>query len=263
MTLSHQGQRVLITAAAAGLGRAMAEAFLAQGARVHICDVAPEAVARLRAEAPAISATVADVSQPAQVDALFAEVVAALGGLDVLINNAGIAGPTALTEDVSVEAWDHTLAVNLHGQFYCARRAIPLLKQAGGGVILNLSSTAGQMGYPMRAPYAASKWAVIGFTKTLAMELGEFQIRVNALCPGSVAGPRMDRVIAAEAQARGVPEAQIREGYTRLVSLQTFVRPDDIAQLALFLCSPAGARISGQALAVDGHTESARNWTMA
>lgn len=260
MSAGHENQRVLITAAAAGLGRAMAEAFLAEGARVHVCDIAPPALAEFRAAQPAVSTTLADVSDPAQVDRLFDDVRAQLGGLDVLINNVGIAGPTAAAEDVTPEAWQTTLAANLHSHFYCARRAIPLLKAAGGGSLISLASTAGLMGYPMRSPYSTSKWAVIGLVKTLAMELGEFNIRVNAICPGSVEGPRMDRVIAAEAQATGLPEAAVREGYARQASLRTFVRPADIAHLALFLCSPAGERISGQALSVDGNIETGRNW---
>jgi NAD(P)-dependent dehydrogenase (short-subunit alcohol dehydrogenase family) len=150
------------------------------------------------------------------------------------------------------------MAVNINGQFYCARRAVPLLKAAGGGSIVNLSSSAGLFGYPMRSPYAASKWAVIGFTRTLAMELGEFGIRVNAICPGSVEGERTDRVIAAEAKSKGVSPEEVRKGYVRTVSMRTFVTAQDIANMILFICSEAGSKISGQALSVDGHTETLR-----
>jgi NAD(P)-dependent dehydrogenase (short-subunit alcohol dehydrogenase family) len=249
---------VIVTAGAAGIGRVVAEAFLENGAQVHVCDVAEERLAQCRAALPAIGATLADVSDPAQVDRLFDEAQARLGGLDVLVNNAGIAGPTAPVEQVTPEEWQRTLAVNLHGQFYCARRAVPLLRAAGGGSIVNLSSNAGLLGFPLRAPYAASKWAVIGFTKTLAMELGADGIRVNAVCPGKVEGPRIEAVIAADARARGLPVEQVRAAYVEHVSLRTFVQARDIANTILFLASDAGSKISGQAVTVDGNTETLR-----
>ena len=252
------GLRVMITAAATGIGRAIAEAFLENGASVHICDIDEQALAACRAALPEIGTTVADVSDPDQVDRFFEEAITHLGGLDVLVNNAGISGPTGLVEEISPEAWDRTMAVNINGQFYCTRRAVPLLKAAGGGSIINISSTAGLFGYALRSPYTASKWAVIGFTKTLAMELGEFAIRVNAICPGSVDGPRMDRVIAAEAKALNVAPEVVRHGYLKQVSMRTFINPRDIANMILFLCSEAGGKISGQALSVDGHTETLR-----
>ncbi|MCH6581738.1 MAG: SDR family oxidoreductase, partial [Proteobacteria bacterium] len=203
--------------------------------------------------------TVVDVSDPAAVDRLFDEALRELGGLDILINNAGISGPTGLVEDVTPEAWNHTIAVNLSGQFYCIRRAVPLLKQAGGGSIINISSTAGIMGYPLRTPYAASKWAVVGLTKSLAMELGPSGIRVNAICPGSIEGENMQRVIAAEAQARETDPVSLRKSYEKQNSLRTFIAPEDIANMILFTCSDAGAKISGQALSVDGNTETLNN----
>ena len=154
--------------------------------------------------------------------------------------------------------WLRTIDVNLNGAFYCARLAIPLLKASGAGSIVNIASTAGQHGYPLRTPYAASKWALIGLTKTLAMELGSFGIRVNAVCPGAVDGPRIDRVIADKAAARGVSPAELRAAYRGKSSLGTLINAQDIAETVLFLCSDSGARISGQALAVDGHTETLR-----
>jgi len=255
MQLNCRGMRVIVTAAAAGIGRAIAQTFLENGARVHICDVVEERLLECKNALPEIGVSLADVSDPAQVDWLFEEAVAYLGGLDVLVNNAGIAGPTGPVEELTPEAWEHTMAVNINGHFYCVRRAVPLLRAAEGGSIVNLASTAGLFGYPWRSPYAASKWAVIGFTKTLAMELGESGIRVNAICPGSVDGPRMDAVMAAEAQTRGISEEVVREGYLRQTSMRTFVAAQDIANMVLFLCSDAGRKISGQALAVDGHTE--------
>jgi NAD(P)-dependent dehydrogenase (short-subunit alcohol dehydrogenase family) len=248
--------RVLITAAATGIGRAIAEGFLARGDRVHVCDVDPDALAAFHAARPEAGLSLADVAVEADVDRLFEDAAGYLGGLDVLVNNAGIAGPTAPVEEVAYDDWRRCLAVNLDGAFLCARRAAPILKAQGAGAIVNLSSTAGLFGYPNRAPYCAAKWAVLGLTKTLAMELGPHGVRVNAICPGSVEGPRMARVIAAEAAVTGRSEAQVQAGYERSVSLRTFVTPEDIAAMVLFLCSPAGRRISGQALAVDGHTES-------
>jgi NAD(P)-dependent dehydrogenase (short-subunit alcohol dehydrogenase family) len=255
MAIQH---RVLVTAAARGIGRAMVEGFLARGDRVHICDVDEAALAEFRATHPKAGATQADVSDPEQVDRLFDAVERDLGGLDVLIANAGIAGPTAAVENVEPEAWRRTIDINLNGSFYCVRRAVPLLKAAGGGSIVIMSSAAGLFGYPLRSPYAASKWALIGFTKTLAMELGSDKIRVNAICPGPVAGPRIDSVIDAKARARDLPFDEMREVYLNTLSLHTFIDREDIANMALFLTSLAGAKISGQALAVDGHTETLR-----
>ncbi len=258
MELLCQGQRVLVTAAANGIGRVIAETLAANGARVHICDVNESALATCRAELPAFGVSNANVADEAQVDRLFAEALAHLGGIDILVNNAGIAGPTASVEDVTLEAWNQTLAVNITGQFLCTRRATPHLKAAGGGLIVNLSSAAGLFGFPNRTPYAASKWAVIGFTKSLAMELGAANIRVNAICPGIVEGERQDRVIAAKAQAEGRTVQAVREQITRQNSMRTFVQAQDIANMVLFLASPAGHKISGQALSIDGHTETLR-----
>ncbi len=249
-------KRVLITAGGAGIGRAIAGAFGAAGARVHVCDVDAEALAEAKDQWPELGTTVTDVADPDQVDRLFDEALSALGGLDFLVNNAGIAGPTAAVEDCDLEDWRQTIAVNLHATFYCSRRAIPALKAAGGGGIVNMSSSAGLFGYALRSPYVAAKWAIIGFTKTLAMELGPHGIRANAICPGPVAGPRIDRVIAAQAEARGVPEQAIRDTYTRNVSLRSFIEPEDIANGVIYLCSPMGAMVSGQAFPIDGHTES-------
>ncbi len=258
METSVKGLHVIITAAASGIGFALAETFVENGARVHICDINDEQLAACLKSLPGVSATRTDVSDPVQVDRLFEEAHSHLGGLDVLVNNAGIAGPTAAVEDILPEQWDKTMAVNINGQFYCARRAVPLIKAAGGGSIINMSSSAGLLGYPMRSPYAASKWAVIGLTKTMAMELGEFGIRVNAICPNAVEGPRMDAVIAAEAEAKGVSEKEVYETLVKGTSLRTFVTTDDVTNMILFLCSEPGSKITGQAISIDGHTETLR-----
>jgi NAD(P)-dependent dehydrogenase (short-subunit alcohol dehydrogenase family) len=256
MVRGLENKRVVVTAGAAGIGRAIAEGFHQAGARVHVCDVEESSLAALAAENPKIGRSRADVADPDQVARLFEDVRGRLGGLDMLINNAGIAGPAGPTEDCDIDAWRRTLAVNLDGAFLCLRHAIPMIKAAGAGSIVNISSTAGLFGYPLRAPYVASKWALVGLTKTLAIELGPHGIRANAVCPGSIDGPRMDRVIAAEAAARGTSKTSVREAYMRQTSLRCFIDAADIAEVVLFLCSDAAARISGQAMTVDGHTES-------
>lgn len=252
------GKRVFVSAAAAGIGRTIADRFLQAGAFVCLCDVDETALNRLEGSSDGLRGVRADVADPAQMETAFQEVVQVLGGLDVLVNNAGISGPTANIESITPEDWQRTIDVNLNGAFYCSRLAIPLLKASGGGSIINIGSTAGLHGYPLRAPYAASKWALVGFTKTLAMELGPFGIRVNAVCPGSVQGPRIEGVYAAKAAARGVSVEEIRDAFRQKSSLRTVIDADDVAETVLFLCSAGGARIAGQVLAVDGHTETMR-----
>jgi len=255
MDLRLDGLRVLITAGAAGIGLATARAFAREGARVYVTDVDRAALDRLAQSDPAIQRGLCDVADRAQVAAMVDGAIRSLGGLDVLVNNAGVAGPTARCEDVEPEAWERTLAVNITGQFNCARLAIPHLRRSRNPSIVNLSSAAGRFGYPLRSPYAASKWAVIGFTKSLSMELGGDGIRVNAICPGFVAGPRLDGVFANKAAARGVDPAVVRDEFLAKTSLHRPVTADDIANTIVFLCSPAGANISGQAIAVDGDTQ--------
>lgn len=248
------GRRVLVTAGAQGIGRATAVAFAAEGARVHVCDVDDAALAALAAEHPAIGATRADVSSEADVARMFEDVAGTLGGLDVLVNNAGVAGPTAPVEEITLEDWNRTFAVNVAGQFLCARAAVPLLRAAEDGAIVNLSSVAGKYGYPFRSPYAASKWAVVGFTQTLAKELGPDGIRVNAVLPGAVEGERIRSVIAARAETTGRSIEEMTAAYTRFVSLGRFIPAEEIAELIVYLCSPAARNISGQAISIDGNT---------
>ncbi|MDA7957008.1 MAG: SDR family oxidoreductase [Gammaproteobacteria bacterium] len=248
-------QRVLITAAAAGIGKAIALAFREAGADVHAVDIDPDAVATLNAEHPAIHTTVADAADESAVAKVFESQTTRTGGIDVLINCAGIAGPTALLEEIELTDWRRCIAVNLDAAFLCCRRAIPLMRAAGRGCIINISSTAGWHGYPLRTPYASAKWALIGLTKSIAMELGPAGIRANAICPGSIDGERMDRVIAAEAARKNMRESDIRKQYTDGVSLRTFIDARDIANAALFLASDAASKITGQIINVDGHME--------
>lgn len=249
-------QRVIVTAGARGIGRAIAERFRASGASVWVCDVDPDAVAAVRREAPEITGVQADVTDETAVAGFLDEAVAAMGGIDVLVNNAGIAGPTGPVETLQADAWRQCLAVNLDGAFFATKHAVPRFKEAGGGAIVNLASTAGLFGYPGRTPYAAAKWAIVGFTKSLAMELGPFGVRVNAIAPGAVEGDRMDRVIAAEAKTRGLGEEEVRASYVAQTSMRTFVTVHDIAAMAHFLASDAARHVSGQVIAVDGDTQS-------
>jgi NAD(P)-dependent dehydrogenase (short-subunit alcohol dehydrogenase family) len=255
MDIGMKGRRVVVTAGAQGIGRAITEAFVAAGAEVHICDVNDEFLAAAKRALPGVSQSRTDVADEAQVDAMFADLTRRWGTLDVLVNNAGIAGPTAAVEETSPGDWQQTIAVNLTGPFLCTRRAVPLLKKAGGGSIVNLSSIAGRLGFPLRTPYSASKFGVIGLTQTWAMELGPSNIRVNAILPGIVAGERQERVIAAKAASYGIGHEEMRQRLLDKVSLRQMVTARDIANQILFICSPVGAAISGQSLSVCGNVE--------
>ncbi len=243
--------RVLITAGASGVGRAMAEAFDAAGAQVWVADVDADALA----DCPAHwKQSQLDVSDEDAVAAAFTDLETEWDGLDVLCANAGIAGPTAAVEDVSLTDWRSCLSINLEGSFLCSKYAAPLMKQQRSGAILITSSTAGQYGYPNRAPYAAAKWGMVGLGKTLAMELGPHGIRCNVICPGSVEGPRMEGVLQREADAKGMTRDQVYHGYASGTSMGRFVEAQDIANMAVFLASDAARLVSGQVIAVDGHT---------
>jgi len=249
MELSANGMRVLVTAGAAGIGLHVARTFLTHGARVQVCDIDDKALSSLPRE---IFRTRADVSKLSEVDHLFAEVKKNLGGLDILVNNAGIAGPTGKVEDIRPEDWDRCIAIDLNGMFYVTRKAMPLIKAAGGGSIINLSSIAGRFGFALRTPYSAAKWAVVGFTQSLAVEAGPDGVRVNCIQPGIVEGERVDRIVAAKAEKLGVPPSQVLEDMVQGISLRTTVTAQDIADTALFLALGAGRHISGQAISVCG-----------
>lgn len=248
--LDLTGLRVAITAGAGGIGRVVADSFAACGARPFVSDVDEAALAECGH--PGMRA---DAGSAQELDAFMRAALDHLGGLDVLVNNAGIAGPTKPVEEVTPEELDATLRVDLAAIFHCARLAVPALRAAGGGSIVNLSSAAGKFGFPLRSPYAAAKWGVIGFTRTLAIELGRDGIRVNAILPGLVEGPRIRSVIRNKAAAAGISDNEQTERSLSTVSLRCFVTQQDVANMALYLCSPFGATISGQALSVDGGAE--------
>jgi NAD(P)-dependent dehydrogenase (short-subunit alcohol dehydrogenase family) len=243
--------RVLITAGANGIGLVMAKAFAGAGHRVWVTDVDASMIADLP---PGIRGSLVDASLEPGMAALFAEIAADWGGLDVLCANAGIKGPTAGIEDMDLAAWHQCLAVNLDGAMLAAKYGARLMRPAGRGCMIFTSSTSGLFGTPFRAPYVAAKWGVIGLMKTVAMELGPHGIRANAICPGSVSGPRIDRVIEAEAAQKGTTPDLIRQGYASGTALKRLSEPQDVAALALFLASDGARMISGQAMSLDGFT---------
>lgn len=251
---------VLISGAASGIGRRTAERFLEQGDEVHICDVSQELVEQFLEANPSATGSVADIGNRDDVDRVFVELMQHHEYVDVLVNNAGIAGPSAPVDTHDEDGWDQCIQINLSGTFYMTKRAVPLLRKSGGGAIINISSTAALHGYPLRSAYTASKWAMTGLMKTWAMELGPEGIRVNAVCPTSVEGSRIDEVIAREAKHRGLSVERVREIYLRQTSMRTFVSPDDVADTILFLASDAARKVSGQSISVDGHTEGLSNW---
>ena len=244
-------QRVLITAGASGIGREMARAFVANGAKVFVCDIDRAGLAELARELPGLVTGLCDVSEREQIERMVTDAAQALGGIDVLINNAGIAGPTAPVAELDPEAWEKVLQVNLTGTFNVTRLVIPHLIRAGGGAIINMSSAAGRFGYPNRGAYATSKWGLIGFTKTLSIELGDHGIRVNAILPGPVDGPRIQKVFEGRAQVSGRTIEEVTQELMANQSIKALVDPRDIAALAFFLASDAGKSLSGQLLPID------------
>ena len=255
MDLGIRDLRVMVSAGAAGIGLEIARAFVREGAKVHVCDVDGEALGKLAQDDPAITWSACDVSDREQVARFFEEGLARLGGLDCLVNNAGVAGPTGRVEEIDPAAWDHCIGVDLTGQFNCARLAVPHLRKSKNASMLNVSSLAGRLGFALRTPYAAAKWGVIGLTKSLAVELGDAGIRVNALLPGVVAGDRQKRVLTAKAKARNVSFDEMERIVFSYTSIKEYVTPQQLADLVVFTASPRGKTISGQALSVCGDTQ--------
>ena len=248
-------RRVLVTGGASGIGRAIVEYFRQEEARIAICDADPAAVEEFRKTHPDAIAEVCDVRNEAQMEAFLAKVEEAWGGADVVCANAGTGGPAGRIEELDFQAWQDCVGVNLFGAFLTCRWAAKVMKAQGSGVIAITSSTSGMFGVPYRSPYVAAKWGLVGLMKTLAMELGPFGIRVNAVAPGAVEGPRMERVLEMEAAADGRDIEEVRELYAAGTSMRTWVSGEDIAQMVGFLASDAASKVSGQLMAVDGHTE--------
>lgn len=250
-----KGQRVVVTAGAGGIGLAISDTLARLGTRIVVCDVSDEALTSASKAVRFEAAINADVSREADVERLFETAQKTLGGLDALINNAGIAGPTAGVDEISPEDWRRCIDICLTGQFLCARSAVPMLKAAGGGSIVSMSSAAGRHGYAFRTPYSAAKFGVIGFTQSLAKELGPHGIRVNAILPGIIEGPRIEKVISDRARQVGVSAEEMRGRYLQNISLRRMTSPYDVASMVAFLLSDAGYNISGQSLGVDGNVE--------
>jgi len=248
-------KRVIITAAATGIGLAIAKSFHALGAKVWISDIAADPLEEAKAAMPGCGAMLCDVGKPDQVDAFVEAATKAMGGLDILINNAGIAGPALPLEEITTDQWEQVMAVNVNGQFFAARAAIPHLKAAGGGSIICVSSVAGKYAFALRSPYATSKAAVIALARTLSVELGPHKIRVNAIAPGAVSGDRITRVLTERAKTKGITYPEMEALALRAASLKTMIDPEEIADLILFLCAPTGRAITGQLHSICGGIE--------
>lgn len=250
-----KGKRAIVTAGAGGIGRSIADLLIAQGCAVAVCDISDAALENFRATHPGSTGITADVASENDVERFFSEAVGALGGLDILVNNAGIAGQTGRVEDQDPEKWRRCLDVTLTGSYLCARSAVPTIRNAGGGSIINISSVAGRFGYAYRTPYSSAKYGIIGLTESLAKELGPDNIRVNAVLPGIVEGPRIQHVIAARAEQTGVSAEEMTREYLSKVSMRRMVTQDDVANTVAFLVSPMAGMVSGQSIAVCGNVE--------
>ena len=244
-------QRVLITAGAAGIGREIARAFAANGAKVFVCDIDAEGLETLAQEIEDLTTTLCDVSKREDIERMVASAIESLGGLDVLVNNVGISGPTTPVDKMDPDDWDKVVQVNLNGTFNVTRLAIPHLKKSPAGVIIIISSAAGRFGYANRSPYSTTKWGLIGFTKALSIELGEYGIRANAILPGPVEGPRLQSVFEGRAKVSGQSIEEVKDAAMAMQSIKRFVDPRDIAALAVFLASDSAKSISGQMLPID------------
>ncbi|MAI98987.1 MAG: 3-oxoacyl-[acyl-carrier-protein] reductase [Nisaea sp.] len=255
MDVGLAGKRAIITGAGGGIGRQTAQLFANAGAAVFINDIDADAIDAARADIPGLAGAVTDMGDSAAVTTFFEQAVSHLGGLDILVNNVGSAGPTAPVEEVGLDEWNACMAVNLTSTFLCIQAAVPHLRAAGGGSIVSMSSAAGKFGFPLRSPYASAKWAIVGLTRTIALELGRDHIRCNCIQPGPVEGERISRVIQAKAAAEGRSDNSVRDQMAAMTTLRRFVPPTDISALILFLCSDYGASITGQSLSVDSGME--------
>ena len=252
--LEHQ-QRIIVTDGASGIGLAIAQKFLAQGGEVFICDVIPETLDKALAENPRMQGGLADVGNPEQVEEFFKQATATMGGIDVLVNNAGIGGSREKIEDISYDEWDNCIRINLSGMFYCAKQVIPAMKAQKSGCIINISTVSAKTGLPNRLPYVSSKVGVLGFTHNLARELGPFNIRCNTILPGLIDNPRGRLLVEKLAAKEGLSVDQAEQEYLKYISLRSWIAPEDIAETAYFLASPAAQKITAQEISVDGNIE--------
>ena len=257
MPLSLQNKKIIISAGASGIGWATAKVCLSRGAIVYLCDINNKSLNKIKKHPlnnKKLFSYECDASDEDEVSNFFNQINKKTKKIDALINNVGVAGPTGTIENLSSDDWEQTLKINVISHFYFTRLAIPMLKNNKGGSIINISSTAGIMGFALRSPYAASKWATIGLTKTLAIELGKFKIRVNAVCPGTTKGDRMDRVIRDKAKFLKVSKKIIEKDFLSMASMNSWISQEDIGNMCSFLISKDSEKISGQVFPVDGNT---------
>lgn len=251
-----KNKNIIISAGATGVGWATAKILHNRGANIFLCDINKSAVKKINANKiykNKIYAFLCNADEEKEIIDFFKNIQKITNKIDCLINNVGISGPTGLIEKLSYKDWEQTLKTNVIGHFLFTKHAIPMLKKNKSGSIINISSTAGIYGFPLRSPYASSKWATIGFTKTAAMELGKFKIRVNAILPGSIKGVRMNKVIKAQAKSLGVSEKKVEQEFLSASSMSCWIEENDIGKLCSFLISDDGNKISGQSIAVDGN----------
>ncbi len=255
---SLHNKKIIISAGASGIGLATTKVCLSRGAYVYLCDINDKSLKKLNKHPlknKRLFIYQCDASNEEQVSLFFNKVKKKTNNIDALINNVGIAGPTGSLEKLKSKDWEKTLHVDVNSHFYFTKKAIPLIKKSKNGSIINISSTAGILGFPLRSPYAASKWAIIGVTKTLAMELGRFNIRVNAVCPGTIKGDRMKRVIKDKAKFTKVSTKSIEKDFISMSSMKKWIMEEDIGKMCSFLISDDSSKVSGQVISVDGHTE--------
>jgi len=255
---SLKNKKIIISAGASGIGWAITKVCAEKGASIYLCDVDPKAINKIkkhRLHNKRIFASETEASDETEVIDFFHKIKKIFRILDALINNVGIAGPTGTIEKLDSSEWENTLHVNVNSHYYFTKQAIPLLKKSKTSSINNISSGAGIMGFPLRSPYAASKWAVVGMTKTLAMELGKYNIRVNAICPGTIKGDRMKRVIRDKAKFTKISAKKIESDFVSMASMKGWIKEEDIGNMCAHLISDEATKISGQVIAVDGNAE--------
>ncbi len=253
-----KNKKIIISAGASGIGWATAKICLSRGALVYMCDLNIKLLNKIKKHSlnnKRLFSYKCDASNENEVSNFFKQIKKKTNKIDALINNVGVAGPTGSLEKLNSKDWENTLHTDINSHFYFTKRAIPLIKKSKNGSIINISSTAGILGFPLRSPYAASKWAIIGITKTLAMELGKFNIRVNAVCPGTIKGERMKRVIRDKAKFTKISKKTIEKDFISMTSMKQWILEDDIGKMCSFLISDDSSKVSGQVISVDGHTE--------